>query len=57
MFICLCLSPSRTTCILNQNLTLCPVKYSHEIQTQQEAIEQVKREEQMLLPEDLDYFR
>ncbi|KAK3787047.1 hypothetical protein RRG08_037324 [Elysia crispata] len=32
------------------------VKYSHEIQTQQEAIEQVKREEQMLLPEDLDYF-
>ncbi|RUS79143.1 hypothetical protein EGW08_013090 [Elysia chlorotica] len=32
------------------------VKYSHEIQAQQEAIQQVKREEQMLLPEDMDYF-
>ena len=33
------------------------VKYSHEIQAQQEAIEQVKREEQMVLPDNLDYFR
>ncbi|GFO37686.1 tRNA uridine 5-carboxymethylaminomethyl modification enzyme mnmg, partial [Plakobranchus ocellatus] len=32
------------------------VKYSHEIETQQQAIEQVKREEQMILPDNLDYF-
>lgn len=32
------------------------IKYSYEIQQQQEAIEQVKREEQMILPDDLDYF-